>query len=67
MSEITVLIVDDESRMRKLIRDFLVQKEYKILEAEDGEDAIKVFRENQEKSRITYVNSYRNSISYSNC
>ena len=52
MSEITVLIVDDESRMRKLIRDFLVQKEYKILEAEDGEDAIKVFRENQEKINL---------------
>ena len=44
MSEITVLIVDDESRMRKLIKDFLVQKAYKILEACDGEEAIKVFK-----------------------
>lgn len=47
MGDITILIVDDESRMRKLIKDFLVKKEYKILEAVDGEDAIKVFKENQ--------------------
>ena len=52
MSDITILIVDDESRMRKLIRDFLVKKEYKILEAIDGEDAIQVFRENQEKINL---------------
>ena len=32
MNDITVLIVDDESRMRKLIKDFLMQKNYKILE-----------------------------------
>lgn len=47
MSDITVLVVDDESRMRKLIRDFLSQKQYKILEAGDGEEALKVFEENQ--------------------
>ena len=52
MSDITILIVDDESRMRKLIRDFLVKKEYKILVAIDGEDAIQVFRENQEKINL---------------
>ena len=39
MSDITVLVVDDESRMRKLIKDFLSQKQYKILEAGDGEEA----------------------------
>ena len=44
MNEYTVLVVDDESRMRKLIKDFLVQKAYKILEAYDGEEAIKVFK-----------------------
>ena len=32
----SILIVDDESRMRKLIKDFLVAKGYDILEAEDG-------------------------------
>ena len=31
MNDVTVLIVDDESRMRKLIKDFLMQKNYKIL------------------------------------
>ncbi len=49
MTDITILVVDDESRMRKLIKDFLVIKEYKILEAVDGEDAIDVFEKNQEK------------------
>ena len=39
MNDITVLIVDDEARMRKLIKDFLVKKNYKTLEAEDGEKA----------------------------
>ena len=49
MKDITVLIVDDESRMRKLIKDFLAQKDYKIIEAEDGEDAIEKFEKNQSK------------------
>lgn len=44
-----ILVVDDESRMRKLIKDFLMQKNYSILEAEDGEQALKVFEENSEK------------------
>ena len=42
MGDLTVLVVDDESRMRKLIRDFLIQKNFNILEAEDGERALKV-------------------------
>ena len=46
MSDIKVLIVDDESRMRKLIKDFLNQKGYSILEASDGEEALKIFEEN---------------------
>ena len=46
MNDITVLVVDDESRMRKLIKDFLIKKDYKILEAGDGEEALKVFEEN---------------------
>ena len=52
MSDITVLVVDDESRMRKLVKDFLVQKQYKVLEAGDGEEALKVFEENQNKINI---------------
>lgn len=40
MNDITVLVVDDEARMRKLIRDFLVQKGLSVLEASDGEEAL---------------------------
>ncbi|MCI9015883.1 MAG: response regulator transcription factor [Clostridia bacterium] len=47
MNNRTVLIVDDEVRMRKLIKDFLVQKEYSVLEAENGEEALEVFEEKQ--------------------
>ena len=47
-----ILIVDDESRMRKLIKDFLVAKGYSILEAEDGEKALQIFEENEEKIEL---------------
>lgn len=49
MGTATILIVDDESRMRKLIKDFLMKKDYSILEAEDGEKALNIFEENSEK------------------
>ena len=49
MGDATILVVDDESRMRKLIKDFLIQKNYNILEAEDGEKALKTYEENKEK------------------
>ena len=49
MSELTVLVVDDEARMRKLIKDFLNAKGYNILEAEDGEKALEVFESQKEK------------------
>ena len=52
MNDVTVLIVDDESRMRKLIKDFLMQKNYKILEAGDGEEALKIFSENENKIKL---------------
>ena len=44
-----ILVVDDEARMRKLIKDFLIAKGYSILEAEDGEKALQVFEENKNK------------------
>lgn len=47
-----ILVVDDESRMRKLLKDFLVVKGYHILEAEDGERALEVFEENRNKIRL---------------
>ncbi len=44
-----ILVVDDEQRMRKLIKDFLTAKGFSILEAEDGEKALQVFEENKNK------------------
>lgn len=48
-----ILIVDDEQRMRKLIKDFLVAKGYSVLEAEDGEKALEVFE--KQKSKIGLI------------
>ena len=52
MNDITVLVVDDESRMRKLVKDFLTKKGYNVLEAQDGEAALQVFEENKNKISI---------------
>jgi len=52
MKDITVLVVDDESRMRKLVYDFLAKEGYSILEAGDGEEALKVFNENENKIQL---------------
>ena len=38
MDRLKILVVDDESRMRKLIRDFLVKDNFEVLEAGDGEE-----------------------------
>lgn len=43
MDRLKVLVVDDESRMRKLVRDFLVKDNYVVLEAADGEEALDLF------------------------
>lgn len=43
METLKILVVDDESRMRKLVRDFLVRKGFEILEAGDGEEAMDLF------------------------
>lgn len=43
MDALKILVVDDESRMRKLVRDFLVKSNYQVLEAEDGEQAMDLF------------------------
>ncbi len=47
-----ILIVDDEARMRKLIKDFLQAKGFSILEAEDGEKALEMFEENKSKINL---------------
>ena len=44
----TILVVDDESRMRKLVKDFLVKQDFKVLEAGDGEEAVDIFLQNKD-------------------
>ena len=55
MEEALILIVDDEARMRKLIKDFLVAKNFKIIEAKDGEEALDVFELNKEKINLVLL------------
>ncbi|MBQ8040659.1 MAG: response regulator transcription factor [Lachnospiraceae bacterium] len=43
MDQIKILVVDDESRMRKLVHDFLAKQGYAVLEAENGEEAVDLF------------------------
>lgn len=43
MDKLKIMVVDDESRMRKLVRDFLVRQNFEVIEAEDGEQALDLF------------------------
>ncbi len=43
MDRMKILVVDDESRMRKLVRDFLVKSGFDVIEAQDGEEAVDLF------------------------
>ena len=52
MNDLKVLVVDDESRMRKLVRDFLVKDGYSVVEAADGEEAVDVFMADKDISLI---------------
>lgn len=52
MAKVKILVVDDESRMRKLVKDFLVRKEYDVLEAGDGEAALDIFYKNKDIALI---------------
>lgn len=52
MGDLKILVVDDEARMRKLVKDFLVKKEYKVIEAGDGEEAIDLFFKEKDISLI---------------
>lgn len=47
MKKMTILVVDDESRMRKLIADFFLARGFDVLDAEDGEKALEVFSGNR--------------------
>lgn len=48
MDKLKILVVDDESRMRKLVRDFLVKSGFEVLEAEDGAKAVDIFFEQKD-------------------
>jgi len=52
MDKLKVLVVDDEARMRKLVRDFLVKKDFDVVEAGDGEEALNVFYEDKNVALI---------------
>ena len=52
MDKCKILVVDDESRMRKLVRDFLVKQDFDVLEAGDGEEALDVFYEEKDISLV---------------
>ena len=52
MDRLKVLVVDDESRMRKLVRDFLVKSNFDVLEAGDGEEALDIFYKEKEIALI---------------
>ena len=55
MDNITILIVDDESRMRKLIKDFLIKNNYKTIEAVDGEDALEKYEQNKKEISLVLL------------
>lgn len=48
MDVVKILVVDDEARMRKLVKDFLSIKGYRVMEAENGEDAVEKFMANRD-------------------
>ena len=48
----TILVVDDEQRMRTLLKDFLVKKDYEVIEAKDGEEALEIFNERKDKLNL---------------
>ena len=48
MEKLKILVVDDEQRMRKLVKDFLTKKNFEVLEAGDGEEAVEIFFENKD-------------------
>ncbi len=52
MDTLKILVVDDEARMRKLVKDFLIKKNFNVLEAGDGEEAVDIFYENKDIALI---------------
>lgn len=52
MDGLKILVVDDESRMRKLVKDFLVKDNYSVVEAADGEEAVDIFMSSKDIALI---------------
>ena len=52
MERLKILVVDDESRMRKLVKDFLVKNNYEVVEAENGSQALDIFYEQKDIALI---------------
>lgn len=52
MEKLKILVVDDEQRMRKLVKDFLMKQNFEVIEAEDGEEAVDIFYENKDIALI---------------
>ena len=52
MDRLKILVVDDESRMRKLVKDFLTRSDFDVLEAEDGGKALDIFYREKEIALI---------------
>jgi len=52
MDQLKILVVDDEARMRKLVKDFLVKQNFEVLEAEDGAKALEIFYAEKEIALI---------------
>lgn len=48
MERLKILVVDDEARMRKLVKDFLIKNNYEVIEAEDGSQAVDIFFEEKD-------------------
>ena len=52
MEKLKILVVDDEDRMRKLVKDFLIKNNYEVIEAKDGMQALDLFFQNKEIALI---------------
>lgn len=52
MEKVKILVVDDEARMRKLVKDFLIKKNYEVIEAADGQEALDVFFDQNDISLV---------------
>ena len=52
MDKLKILVVDDESRMRKLVKDFLTKRDFDVIEAEDGAQALDIFYSDKDLALI---------------